>query len=185
MVSSTISATPQAASAASRPSGVPTAASRAACAAPAAGLLVAGAVRGEAALTWSGAAVGLLTGAAYAWGLGELAVRRFAARGPELLLTMRAGPAPAHEPAADGPSRKQSWTVGLLMTVAMICLFPQGLVPLVLGLFGVGEETRAWFLSRYAPEALQLPVAIVFVALGLLVGWWALKLERRTHCIDS
>jgi ABC-2 type transport system permease protein len=54
-------------------------------AAPALAVVIAGTVRQDATLQWAGTPVGLLTGAGLAWGLGRLATRRLAARGPELL----------------------------------------------------------------------------------------------------
>ena len=51
---------------------------------------------------------------------------------------------------------------------ALVGVLPDGLVPLVQVAFGVGEEIRAWFLARFLPDALQIPGAVVFVALGLL-----------------
>ncbi|HEX2774467.1 MAG TPA: hypothetical protein VHN18_18835 [Micromonosporaceae bacterium] len=54
-------------------------------AAPALAVVVAGTVRGEPLLQWTATPVGVLTGVALAWGLGRLAGRRLAARGPELL----------------------------------------------------------------------------------------------------
>lgn len=54
-------------------------------AAPALAVVVAGTMRGEPLLQWAATPVGVLTGVALAWGLGRLAGRRLAARGPELL----------------------------------------------------------------------------------------------------
>jgi ABC-2 type transport system permease protein len=54
-------------------------------AAPALAVVVAGTVRGEPLLQWAATPVGVLTGVALAWGLGRLASRRLATRGPELL----------------------------------------------------------------------------------------------------
>lgn len=57
---------------------------------PALAVLVAGTMRGEPLLQWAATPVGVLTGAALAWGLGRLATRRLATRGPELLLRLGA-----------------------------------------------------------------------------------------------
>ncbi len=57
----------------------------AAAATPSFAITMTGAITGNGALLWAGAPVGLATGVLLAWGLGRVAHRRLATRGPELL----------------------------------------------------------------------------------------------------
>lgn len=130
---------------------------------------------------WLGVPAGLLTGTLFAWGLGELAVRRLGRKGAELLHLMRSG-------ASSGSvqSSGQSWStglqntndygfgtlpppirvvVGICLTVCWVLIFPQGVVPLVLKL--VGSDVTSWFLPLHLPEAFQWPAIAAMIVLGL------------------
>jgi hypothetical protein len=92
-------------------------------------------------------------------------------------------PAPAERaaaaPAEDPGRRRRDAAVGVLWTAAVLCVFPQGLVPVALNLFGVDPQVRVWFAARYLPSGLQLPVAAGFIVVGLAAMWWALTIGRR------
>ncbi|MFE7560490.1 hypothetical protein [Kitasatospora sp. NPDC057500] len=132
---------------------------------PAAGVVLAGALLDSAPLRWAGAPAGLLTGALYAWALGRAARRRLEARGPELLDLLHKGlrrtPGPAR---AGGLPRGRSVAVGLLTTVGILLVAPQGLVALALALFT--PSARGWFLALHLPGAVGIPLAVAFVVLG-------------------
>jgi len=122
----------------------------------------------------------------YWWG-GRVAARRLDDRGAELMDLFSLGPQDrprdagtraAREPAAKGPRRRDA-AVGTLVTVGIICLVPQGLVPVAFNLFGVDPEVKVWFAARYAPENLQLLVAAGFIVAGALALWWAGTIRRR------
>ena len=97
---------------------------------------------------------------------------------------LRLGPqAPAERQAAGpGPEpgrRRRDAAAGALWTVGILCVFPQGLVPVALNLFGVDPQVRVWFAARYLPQGLQLPVAAGFIVVGLAAIWWAETIRHR------
>lgn len=166
------------------------------CAVPAAGFLAAGTLLASSVLLWTGVLVGAVTGACLYWGLGVLAIRRLRSRGPELLQLMRVGPpvAGAREkgPKEAGPAsrgtepdehqaaeKRKGLRVLLVFVVAMLSLFPQGVVPLLLTLQGADAEVRVWFVARYLPTEYQVPGALVFIALGLALALLSLRMYRR------
>jgi hypothetical protein len=110
---------------------------------PAVGALLAGTLLHSAPLRWAGVPVGLATGVLlYAW-LRHAAYRRLEARGPELLLKMRAGRSSRQSRAVAAtkaaatargaatvqmPSR-QGAIIGLGIPLGAILLLPQGIIP--------------------------------------------------------
>jgi hypothetical protein len=62
--------------------------------------------------------------------------------------------------------------------VGIVCIVPQGLVPIGFNLFGVDPQVKVWFVARYLPQHLQLPVAAAFIAVGALAIWWAASIQR-------
>ncbi|MFF7454163.1 hypothetical protein [Kitasatospora sp. NPDC008115] len=133
---------------------------------PAAGVVLAGTLLDSAPLRWAGVPAGLLTGTLCAWALGRAARRRLEARGPELLDVLHKGlrrtPGPAR--AAAGLSRGRSVAVGLLTTVGVLLIAPQGLVALALAVFT--PAARGWFLALHLPGAVGIPLAVAFIVLG-------------------
>jgi ABC-2 type transport system permease protein len=157
----------------------------AATAVPCAALVLLGVAEGRPALQVAGVLVGVVTGGLLYWWGGRVAARRLADRGAELMDLLRLGPqAPAERqaaaPAHDPGRRRRDAAVGTLWTLGILCVFPQGLVPVALNLFGVDPQVRVWFAARYLPQGLQLPVAAGFIAVGLLAIWWAETIRRRT-----
>ncbi|MFC5825513.1 hypothetical protein [Nonomuraea insulae] len=126
---------------------------------------------------WWGVAAGLATGALCYWGLGLLAQRRLAARGPELLHMMRTGRRPdGGESSAfklpDMP-KKQRMLVMFCWSLGAIPLVPQGVVAAIF--VSTGQLRQSWFLATYMSPGLRWPVAIAFMLLGLAmygVGLW-------------
>jgi ABC-2 type transport system permease protein len=154
---------------------------------PAATLVLLGGLWQRPALQAAGALAGVATGGLLYWWGGRVAARRLADHGDELMDLLRLGPQARPEPAAAGPGGERtapaSWrrdaAVGTLWTLGILCVFPQGLVPVAFNLFGVDPQVRVWFAARYAPQDLQLAVAAGFLGVGLLAIWWAEAIRRR------
>jgi ABC-2 type transport system permease protein len=135
----------------------------------------------------AGVLVGAATGVLLYWWGGRFAARRLADRGAELMDLLHIGPqagalgrgrSAAQRPAVQLPRWKAA-AVGTLLTVGMVCIFPQGLVPIGFNLFGIDQQVKVWFAARYLPQELQVPVAAGFVVLGALAIWWAEAIRRR------
>jgi ABC-2 type transport system permease protein len=156
-------------------------------AAPCATLVVLGGLWQRPALQAAGVLVGIATGGLLYWWGGRVAARRLADRGAELMDLFRLGPQARTEPERAGPGEEAAvpaprWrdaVVGTLWTVGILCVIPQGLVPVAFNLFGVDPQVRVWFAARYAPQDLQLLVAAGFIAAGLLAIWGAVTIQRR------
>lgn len=130
---------------------------------------------------WWGVAAGLATGALCYWGLGLLADRRLAARGPELLHLMRTGrrpesPKPSAFKLPDMPTSHRA-IVMICWSLGAIPLFPQGVVAAVM--VSNGQLRHSWFLATYMEPGLRWPVAIGFVLLGLTMYGTGLWLPHR------
>jgi hypothetical protein len=156
---------------------------------PAVGMVLVGTLLHSAPLRWAGIPAGVAVGVLlYAW-LGHAGYRRLEARGPELLLKMRAGrssrPSRAAAAARAGATaraaatmpRKQGTIVGLGIPLGAILLFPQGIIPVVLKL--AHARGRIWFLPLYLPEPLQWPACFVMIILGVAVFCYVLWTMRQ------
>jgi ABC-2 type transport system permease protein len=154
---------------------------------PAACALLAGTLLHNAPLRWAGIPVGIATGALlYIW-LGHLGYRRLEARGPELLLKMRAGrsirqtrtaaairtAATARGTAPVQMPRKQGAIIGFGIPLGVIMLIPQGIIPAALKL--ANAQARIWFLPLYLAEPLQWPACFVMMALGTAMLCFVLR----------
>jgi ABC-2 type transport system permease protein len=160
----------------------------AACAVPAAILVVVGALRHQPVLQGAGVLAGAATGVLLCWWGGRSAARRLADRGAELLDLLHVGPqalpgaqaaGPAWEPAPE-LSRARAAARGALLTVGILCIVPQGLVPIGFNLFGVDPQVKVWFAARYLPQGLQVPAAAAFIAIGALAIWAAATIQRKS-----
>jgi hypothetical protein len=89
----------------------------------------------------------------------------------------RAHAGPPRAPEVQLPGWKSA-AVGVLWTVGIVCVVPQGLVPIGFNLFGVDPLGRGWFAARYLPQQLQVPVAAGFIVAGTLAMWWAYSIGR-------
>lgn len=136
---------------------------------------------------WAGPAVGLISGAAFAWLLGHLAAARLESSAPELLHHLRTGlppkrtrplPAPelgrAHLPKPDlglerlgldlAPTGRRAYVI-VSLTLCWVPLVAQGIVPALM--LTSGEVTPSWFLALHLPGHLQWPTIVAMIALGL------------------
>ncbi|GLX01885.1 hypothetical protein [Microtetraspora sp. NBRC 16547] len=127
---------------------------------------------------WAGIATGVLTGALSAWGLGRIAYRRLETHGIDLLNLMKYGPAPetTKPTTADLPIQHRIG-VTVSYSIAWLPLFPQGLAPMFMKIFGV--EDRGWFLALHLPPIWQWPTIIFMIALGLLMYGYAILIPMR------
>ncbi|MEO3885375.1 hypothetical protein [Nonomuraea sp. B5E05] len=129
---------------------------------------------------WAGIATGVLTGALSAWGLGRIAYRRLENHGIDLLNLMKHGPAPqADKPTTADLPVQHRIGVTISYTIAWLPLFPQGLVPMVMKIFGIGD--RSWFLALHLPPIWQWPTIIFMIALGLLMYGYAILIPMRLN----
>jgi hypothetical protein len=153
---------------------------------PAAVLVLLGTGRDRPALQAAGVLAGVATGGLLYWWAGQLAARRLTDRGAELLDLLRLGPQEPARPGAARPgrepapqlSRARSAARGTLLTMGILCIVPQGLVPIGFNLFGVDPQVRVWFAARYLPQPMQVPVAVAFIVVGALALWWAAAIQR-------
>jgi ABC-2 type transport system permease protein len=153
---------------------------------PGAILVLLGGVWQQPLLQAAGVLVGIATGALLTWWGGRVATRRLTDRGAELMDLLRLGPQalaqgdgvrPTREPDVPLP-RWKSAAQGVLWTVGILCVVPQGLVPIAFNLFGVDQQVKVWFAARYLPQDLQIPVAAGFVAVGAVAIWGAVSIGR-------
>ncbi|MFG6201402.1 hypothetical protein [Nonomuraea sp. JJY05] len=133
---------------------------------------------------WAGIATGVLTGALSAWGLGKIAYRRLENHGIDLLNLMKHGPAPqADKPTTADLPIQHRIGVTISYTIAWLPLFPQGLVPMVMKIFGI--ENPVWFLALHLPPIWQWPTIIFMIALGLLMYGYAILIPMRLSSSSS
>ncbi|MEV6302527.1 hypothetical protein AB0M02_24145 [Actinoplanes sp. NPDC051861] len=133
---------------------------------------------------WAGAAVGLVSGVALAWLLGDIAARRLEQSGPDLLAGMRASASRPQQQfggdvdwaalgaGLDLGSRRRAVAIACL-SLCWVPLVAQGVVPAILRY--TDPERRSWFLARHVPPSWHWPVVgvMVLAGLGLLAaGWW-------------
>ncbi|MEO3788794.1 hypothetical protein ABGB14_01190 [Nonomuraea sp. B10E15] len=134
---------------------------------------------------WWGVAAGVGTGVLCYWGLGLLAERRLAARGPELLHMMRTGRRPD---GGAGTAFKMPDMPKVQRVIVMTCwslgaipLFPQGIVA---GIFvNNGMLEHSWFLATYMEPGLRAPTVAVMIVLGVAMYgtglWLTYRAKRR------
>jgi ABC-2 type transport system permease protein len=161
---------------------------------PAGAVVLAGHLTHDTTLQWLGVPVGVVTGVLFAWLFGQIAYRRLRAKGPEILDIMRKGPQrdpvklETDEPDAVAPAGQDlpsgiASVVGLLMTLGILMLIPQGIVTLVLGFAHV--KVRGWFLALHFTSPDRVLISIGFILLGLasisgaLALVWTTKRKQR------
>lgn len=151
-------------------------------------LVLLGATWGRPVLQAVGVAVGVSIGVLLYWWGGRVAGTRLASRGAELMDLLHLGPETAAAATKASQSQRQpvplsGWkaaAVGTLWTAGMLCIFPQGLVPVGFNLLGVDQEVKVWFAAGYVQEGLQLPVAVGFILAGGVAIWLAEFVRRRS-----
>jgi ABC-2 type transport system permease protein len=132
------------------------------------------------------AVAALVVGLAFAlaWWLGRLATSRLAERGPELLVMMRSrgvssAPASRAEDSLAAPvHRRRKVAVRASVTIGMIALFPQAVVPTAMKLSD--NVAPVWFLALHLPAEWQWPVIGAMAAIAGASFAVALRLLRRT-----
>jgi len=142
---------------------------------------------------------GIATGVLLYWWGGRAAARRLAGRGAELMDLLNLDP-PARSPQHPSPQARRAgsfrdrlrpaWEPGVplrreraalrgaLLTVAILYIVPQGLVPIGFNLLGVDQQVKIWFAARYLEQDLQTPAAAAFIAVGLLAILFAEAISR-------
>jgi ABC-2 type transport system permease protein len=124
---------------------------------------------------------------ALAWWTARLATAALEARAPELLAAMRshrtapvrgAGPAGAGAGGYDDLSPRDQLVLRTAITVGMIALFPQALVPVVMKL--TGNVAPVWFLPLHLPAAWQWPAIAAMAAVAAAAFAVAHRTYRRT-----
>jgi hypothetical protein len=82
----------------------------------------------------------------------------------------------------DGPAvkltRRESLVAVLSWILGPLCLFPQGVMPVVILL--ADADLKLWFLALYFPDPLRWPVAILMVLLGILLFYQAIRLTIKS-----
>ncbi|MBB6348148.1 hypothetical protein ACWGH8_19740 [Nonomuraea muscovyensis] len=132
----------------------------------------------------AGIAVGLLTGALSIWGFGKIAYRRLESHGIDLLNLMKHGPAPeADKPTTADLPIQHRIGVTICYLIAWLPLFPQGLAPMAMKIFGV--EGPVWFLALHLPPIWQWPTITFMIALGLLMYGYAILIPMRLSSSSS
>jgi hypothetical protein len=152
---------------------------------PGVALVLLGSLRDQPVLQAAGVLVGTATGVLLYWEGGRIAARRLADRGAELMDLLNLGPPattrgtrPMREPEVQQP-RWKSAAAGTLWTAGILCVVPQGLVPIAFNLLGVDPQVKVWFVARYLPQGVQVPAALGFIAAGVLAIWCAETIRRR------
>jgi ABC-2 type transport system permease protein len=149
---------------------------------PAVVTVVLGTVYDNAALLWAGGPVGLATGVLLGWWLGRVGINRLRAHGPEMLFLMRTGRASKTTTVkVDVPkaklTRRESLVAVFSWILGPLCLFPQGVMPVVILL--ADADLKLWFLALYFPDPLRWPGAILMVLLGTFFLYQAIRLTIK------
>ena len=167
------------------------------CAAPAAAIVLAGRLLHSTVLQWLGLPAGVIAGVFFAWLFGRLAYGRLRGQGPEILDIMRKGPQrdpvrladAAPDPAQQDLPSGIAAVAGLLMSLGILSLIPQGIVALVLG--SVHAKARSWFLALYfsAPDRLLISIGFILAGLALISGaativWTTRRQQRRAAAVS-
>lgn len=138
--------------------------------APVAGIFLAGVFWDMAWVQWLTLPAGIALGFFVYWAFGRVAIRRLTRHGVDILQTLTKGePSLGTQPVNTSPfaalSHRQKVAASIQATLAMVLLFPQGLVPLLFKLIDK-EDVKVWFLALYMPENVQWLAIAMFVFAG-------------------
>ncbi|PDY44254.1 hypothetical protein [Bacillus pseudomycoides] len=137
-------------------------------------------------LQWMGVPTGICTGTFFTWWFGRIAYVKLESSGPELLAKMKNGMRAQREDsekkvqnkATELPKKKLAIVV-LLVFIGIFSLVHQSMVPFVFEILGIDEKVRLFFLPRYLPHMVRIPVIIVFVVLGLASLYKAILIKKK------
>ncbi|HDX9577899.1 TPA: hypothetical protein ROX88_001408 [Bacillus pseudomycoides] len=137
-------------------------------------------------LQWMGVPTGICTGAFFVWWFGRLAYAKLESSGPELLAKMKDGMRTQREDsekkvqnkAIELPKKKLAVVV-LLVFIGIFSFVHQSIVPFVFEVLSIDEKVRLFFLPRYLPHMVRIPVIIVFAVLGLASLYKAILIKKK------
>ncbi|MEH7457859.1 hypothetical protein V7183_11625 [Bacillus sp. JJ1127] len=137
-------------------------------------------------LQWMGVPTGICTGVFFAWWFGRIAYVKLELSGPELLAKMKNGmktrrkdsEKKVQNKATELPKKKLAVVV-LLVFIGIFSLIHQSIVPLVFEILSIDEKVRLFFLPRYLPHTVRIPVIIVFAVLGLASLYKAILIKKK------
>ncbi|PEA81916.1 hypothetical protein [Bacillus pseudomycoides] len=137
-------------------------------------------------LQWMGVPTGICTGTFFTWWFGRIAYVKLESSGPELLAKMKNGMRAQREDsekkvqnkATELPKKKLAIVV-LLVFIGIFSLVHQSMVPFVFEILGIDEKVRLFFLPRYLPHMVRIPVIIVFAVLGLASLYKAILIKKK------
>ncbi len=81
--------------------------------------------------------------------------------------------------AVELPKKKLAIVV-LLVFMGIFFLIHQSVVPLIFEIFSIDDKVRLFFLPRYVPHIVRIPIIILFAILGIASLYKAI-LIKKTH----
>ncbi|MGG3670577.1 hypothetical protein ABES96_05000 [Bacillus nitratireducens] len=137
-------------------------------------------------IQWLGVLTGICTGVFLAWGLGRIAYLKLEKSGLELLFAMKSGMKILRDDnkknnnriAAELPKKKLAVVV-LLVFMGIFFLIHQSIIPLIFEIFSVDEKVRLFFLPRYLPHIVRIPIIIIFAVVGIASLYKAILIKKR------
>ncbi|PEF75118.1 hypothetical protein CON94_11860 [Bacillus pseudomycoides] len=136
-------------------------------------------------LQWLGVLTGICTGVFLAWWFGRIAYLKLEKSGPELLFAMKSGMKILRDDnkkkdnrKAAGLPKKKLAVVVLLVFIGIFFLIHQSIVPLIFEIFSVDEKVRLFFLPRYLPHIVRIPIIIIFAVLGIASLYKAILIKK-------
>ncbi|MGH0827140.1 MULTISPECIES: hypothetical protein [Bacillus] len=137
-------------------------------------------------LQWLGLLTGICTGMFFAWWFGRIAYLKLEKSGSELLFEMKNGMKILHGDnkkkdngkAVELPKKKLAIVV-LLVFMGIFFLIHQSVVPLIFEIFSVDEKVRLFFLPRYVPHIVRIPIIILFAILGTASLYKAIVIKKK------
>jgi len=80
--------------------------------------------------------------------------------------------------AVELPKKKLAIVV-LLVFIGIFFLIHQSVVPLIFEIFSVDEKVRLFFLPRYVPHIVRIPIIILFAILGTASLYKAIVIKKK------